>query len=152
MAPEVCLQKINFKRIIKNQFETNRKEINLKLIVTFFLKKKVISRKNYGTEVDIWSLAVLLIEMIESEPPLFDLPPLQAMRRIRDPPPPKLKNPERVSPRLLDFLEKMLVMNPLERATAFELLEHPFLQLAGPPSVLIPLMKSVRFQQQNQQN
>jgi hypothetical protein len=30
--------------------------------------------------------------MIDGEPPFFNEPPLQAMRRIRDMPPPKLKN------------------------------------------------------------
>ena len=112
---------------------------------------EVISRKNYGPEVDIWSLGILLIEMVDGEPPFFDSPPLQAMRRIRDPPPPKLKNINRASPRLLAFLERMLVMDPSQRATAEELRKHPFLELAGPHSVLIPLMQEARYKQQQQQ-
>ena len=43
-----------------------------------------------------------MIEMIDGEPPFFNEPPLNAMRRIRDMPPPKLKNTHRVS-RLLVF-------------------------------------------------
>lgn len=39
----------------------------------------------------------MVIEMIDGEPPFFNEPPLQAMRRIRDMPPPKLKNAHRVS-------------------------------------------------------
>ena len=35
--------------------------------------------------------------MVDGEPPFFNEPPLQAMRRIRDMPPPKLKNPQKVS-------------------------------------------------------
>ena len=34
------------------------------------------------------------MEMVDGEPPFFNEPPLQAMRRIRDMPPPKLKNPQ----------------------------------------------------------
>ena len=34
--------------------------------------------------------------MVDGEPPFFNEPPLQAMRRIRDMPPPKLKNPQKV--------------------------------------------------------
>ena len=34
----------------------------------------------------------MVIEMVDGEPPFFNEPPLQAMRRIRDMPPPKLKN------------------------------------------------------------
>ena len=37
------------------------------------------------------------MEMVDGEPPFFNEPPLQAMRRIRDMPPPKLKNPQKVS-------------------------------------------------------
>ena len=35
--------------------------------------------------------------MVDGEPPFFNEPPLQAMRRIRDMPPPKLKNPQKVT-------------------------------------------------------
>ena len=88
---------------------------------------EVISRLPYGPEVDIWSLGIMVIEMCDGEPPFFNEPPLQAMRRIRDMPPPKLKNIHKVSPRLLAFLEKMLVRDPSQRCTALELLQHPFL-------------------------
>ena len=36
------------------------------------------------------------MEMVDGEPPFFNEPPLQAMRRIRDMPPPKLKNSQKV--------------------------------------------------------
>lgn len=55
-------------------------------------------RLPYGPEVDIWSLGIMIIEMIDGEPPFFNEPPLQAMRRIRDMPPPKLKNFHKVKP------------------------------------------------------
>lgn len=102
----------------------------------------VISRLPYGPEVDIWSLGIMVIEMVDGEPPFFNEPPLQAMRRIRDMPPPKLKNAHKVSSNLLGFLEKMLVRDPSKRASAPELLQHPFLRLAGPPRLLVPLMRT----------
>jgi p21-activated kinase 7 len=40
---------------------------------------------------------IMVIEMVDGEPPFFNEPPLQAMRRIRDMPPPKLKNTHKVS-------------------------------------------------------
>ncbi|XP_068205018.1 serine/threonine-protein kinase PAK mbt isoform X2 [Palaemon carinicauda] len=110
----------------------------------YWMAPEVISRLPYGPEVDIWSLGIMIIEMVDGEPPFFNEPPLQAMRRIRDMPPPKLKNSHKISPRLQGFLEKMLVRDPGQRATAFELLQHPFLRQAGPPSLLVPLMRSFR--------
>ena len=37
------------------------------------------------------------MEMIDGEPPYFNEPPLQAMRKVRDLSPPKLQNVEKVS-------------------------------------------------------
>lgn len=110
----------------------------------YWMSPEVISRLPYGPEVDIWSLGVMIMEMVDGEPPFFNEPPLQAMRRIRDMPPPKLKNPQKVSPRLTGFLDKMLVRDPAQRATAAELLHHPFLRQAGSPNLLIPLMQQFR--------
>lgn len=49
-----------------------------------------------------------------------------------------------VSSVLRGFLDLMLVREPSQRATAQELLGHPFLKLAGPPSCIIPLMRQYR--------
>ncbi|MEQ2191239.1 serine/threonine protein kinase, STE, PAK/STE20, partial [Xenoophorus captivus] len=50
-----------------------------------------------------------------------------------------------VSPLLKGFLERMLVWEPAQRATANELLKHPFLSKAGPPSCIVPLMRQNRM-------
>lgn len=110
------------------------------------MSPEVISRLPYGPEVDIWSLGIMVIEMIDGEPPFFNEPPLQAMRRIRDMPPPKLKNAHKISSRLQSFLDRMLVRDPAQRATAADLLVHPFLRLAGNPSIVVPLMRGTTRQ------
>ena len=46
---------------------------------------------------------IMVMEMVDGEPPFFNEPPLQAMRRIRDMPPPKLKNPQKVSSNFRNF-------------------------------------------------
>ncbi len=37
-------------------------------------------------------MGILVIEMVDGAPPYFNEPPLQAMRYIRDYPPPKMQN------------------------------------------------------------
>ncbi|PIO40196.1 hypothetical protein AB205_0072580 [Aquarana catesbeiana] len=96
-------------------------------------------------QVDIWSLGIMVIEMVDGEPPYFNEPPLKAMKMIRDNLPPKLKNVQKVSPLIKGFLDRLLVRDPSQRATANELLKHPFLTKAGPPSCIVPLMRQNRM-------
>uniref|UniRef100_A0A4X2KCV4 non-specific serine/threonine protein kinase n=2 Tax=Vombatus ursinus TaxID=29139 RepID=A0A4X2KCV4_VOMUR len=110
----------------------------------YWMAPEVISRLPYGTEVDIWSLGIMVVEMIDGEPPYFNEPPLQAMRRIRDNLPPRVKDLHKVSSVLRGFLDLMLVREPSQRATAQELIGHPFLKLAGPPACIVPLMRQYR--------
>lgn len=106
----------------------------------YWLSPEIISRQSYGPEVDIWSMGIMIVEMVDGEPPFYNEPPIQAMKRIRDMPPPKLQNHSRISPCLDDFLSRMLIKDPSQRATARELLQHPFLQQTLPPSSLKPLI------------
>uniref|UniRef100_A0A671WGF4 non-specific serine/threonine protein kinase n=1 Tax=Sparus aurata TaxID=8175 RepID=A0A671WGF4_SPAAU len=111
----------------------------------YWMAPELISRLPYGPEVDIWSLGIMVIEMVDGEPPYFNEPPLKAMKMIRDNLPPKLKNLHKVSPLLKGFLDRMLVRDPTQRATASEILKHPFLTKAGPPSCIVPLMRQNRM-------
>lgn len=52
--------------------------------------------------------------------------------------------PPQVSPSLKGFLDRLLVRDPAQRATAAELLKHPFLAKAGPPASIVPLMRHNR--------
>lgn len=47
------------------------------MMLIFRMSPEVISRLLYGPEVDIWSLGIMIIEMIDAEPPFFNEPPLQ---------------------------------------------------------------------------
>ena len=69
----------------------------------YWMSPEVISRLPYGIEVDIWSFGIMVVEMIEKEPPFFNEPPLHAMRKIRDLPPPKLQNYANVSVTTKDY-------------------------------------------------
>ncbi|CAK8690071.1 serine/threonine-protein kinase PAK 5-like isoform X2 [Clavelina lepadiformis] len=105
----------------------------------YWMAPEVIARVPYGPEVDIWSLGIMIIEMIDMEPPYFNEAPLQAMRHIRDLPPPKLKNSYKVSSSLKGFLDQMLIRDTSLRSAAPDLLEHPFLKKASRNGSIAPL-------------
>ncbi|KAL0965084.1 hypothetical protein UPYG_G00276580 [Umbra pygmaea] len=110
----------------------------------YWMAPEVVSKKPYGTEVDVWSLGIMVVEMLDGEPPYFSETPVAAMKRLRDEPPPTVKNTQKISPVLKDFLGRMLTRNPQERACASDLLEHPFLLQCGSPQCLVPLVEKYR--------
>ncbi|KAF7647912.1 hypothetical protein LDENG_00164610, partial [Lucifuga dentata] len=110
----------------------------------YWMAPEVISKMPYGTEVDIWSLGIMVVEMVDGEPPYFSDTPLIAMKKLRDEPAPTVKNVQRISPVLKDFLGCMLTRNMRQRSSAAHLLEHPFLLQAGPPQCLVQLVEQHR--------
>uniref|UniRef100_A0AAY5EJ75 non-specific serine/threonine protein kinase n=2 Tax=Electrophorus TaxID=8004 RepID=A0AAY5EJ75_ELEEL len=105
---------------------------------------EVISKSPYGTEVDVWSMGIMVVEMVDGEPPYFSETPVAAMKRLRDEPAPTVRNVQQVSPVLKDFLDRMLTRDPVERASATDLLEHPFLLQSSSPQCLVPLVEQYR--------
>ncbi|XP_039980500.1 serine/threonine-protein kinase PAK 6b [Xiphias gladius] len=110
----------------------------------YWMAPEVISKTPYGTEVDIWSLGIMVVEMVDGEPPYFSDTPITAMKKLRDEAAPSVKNIQRVSPVLKDFLGCMLTRDTLQRSGAGDLLEHPFLLQAGSPRCLVPLVEQHR--------
>ncbi|XP_028809023.1 serine/threonine-protein kinase PAK 6b [Denticeps clupeoides] len=110
----------------------------------YWMAPEVVSKTPYGTEVDIWSLGIMVVEMVDREPPYFTETPIAAMKRIRDEPAPTVKNTHKISPVLKDFLGAMLTREPQKREDATKLLQHPFLLQSGSPQCLVPLVEKFR--------
>ncbi|KAJ3606546.1 hypothetical protein NHX12_026067 [Muraenolepis orangiensis] len=110
----------------------------------YWMAPEVVSKTPYGTEVDVWSLGIMVVEMVDGEPPYFSDTPVAAMKKLRDDPAPTVRNPHKISPILKDFLDCMLTRDTVQRASAAQLLRHPFLLQASSPRCLVPLVEQYR--------
>ncbi|KAJ2160552.1 Protein kinase [Coemansia sp. RSA 552] len=93
----------------------------------YWMAPEVVKQKPYGPKVDVWSLGIMVIEMIESEPPYLDEEPLKALYLIATNGTPALKHPESLSRELKGFLAECLCVDVQSRATMEELMTQEFL-------------------------
>ncbi|POM70460.1 CAMK protein Kinase [Phytophthora palmivora] len=95
-----------------------------------YLAPEILLRRPYGTSVDMWSFGVLTYLLLCGRLPFAattQLRPNQKIQALY-----KLTFPKRywrgVSPVAIDFLQRVLVLNPSARLTATEALNHPWLR------------------------
>ncbi|KAL1969045.1 hypothetical protein VTN77DRAFT_879 [Rasamsonia byssochlamydoides] len=107
----------------------------------YWMAPEVVKQKEYGPKVDCWSLGIMAIEMIESEPPYLNEEPLKALYLIATNGTPRLKKPEKLSKELKSFLSVCLCVDVRSRATAEELLAHEFLKMGCSRASLAELLR-----------
>ncbi|OIV97920.1 hypothetical protein TanjilG_12677 [Lupinus angustifolius] len=94
----------------------------------FWMAPEVVKGKNqgYGLPADMWSLGCTVLEMLTGQIPYFELECMQALFRIGKGERPPI--PDSLSRDAQDFITQCLQVNPDERPSAAQLLNHPFVQ------------------------
>ncbi|ODN75548.1 hypothetical protein L202_06674 [Cryptococcus amylolentus CBS 6039] len=106
----------------------------------FWMAPEVIRQAGYDARADIWSLGITAIEMLKGDPPLSEYHPMRVLFLIPKARAPRLEEGE-AGEGLRDFVERCLQKDPEHRATAKELLSHPFIRGAAKTSTLVPLVE-----------
>ena len=94
--------------------------------------------------MDIWSLGIMIIEMLEGEPPYLHETPLKAIYQIATKGRPEIKDEEKLSSDLRNFIHCCLDVDVERRSSACDLLSHPFLSKCMQLSTLKPLILAAR--------
>ncbi|KAJ3371464.1 Protein kinase [Kappamyces sp. JEL0680] len=118
-----------------------RSKRNTLIGTAYWMAPEVIKTKPYDQRVDVWSLGIMAIEMVDGEPPLLEEEVLRALYLIAtNPNSPTVKHPERLSGKFTKFLQDCLEVQMARRPTTEQLLDHPFLHTACPTAQLVHLL------------
>lgn len=96
----------------------------------YWMAPELIRGLEYDSRVDVWSLGITALEMADGEPPWLHEPPLRALLLITTEGTPQVKSPARWSSAFKHFLQCSLHTQVRRRATAEQLLMHPFIKSA----------------------
>lgn len=113
------------------QLTSKENKRNTVIGTPFWMAPEVCRGMDYDAKVDVWSTGVLAIECAEGAPPLLHETQMKAMFLIATEGPPRLKKPDEWTPDFHDFIDKSTTIDPTKRATAVEMLRHPFLKRAA---------------------
>ncbi|CAO1633652.1 unnamed protein product [Parajaminaea phylloscopi] len=92
----------------------------------YWMAPEVVQQQGSTPASDIWSVGCLVYELLTGHPPYHALEPLSALFNIVTKGPPPL--PDDLDAQIGDFLRRCFESEPVKRATARQLLCHPWLR------------------------
>lgn len=122
------------------QLTSQQRQRNTMVGTPYWMAPEVVRQVMYGPKVDVWSLGIMMMEMLEGEPPYLNEEPLKALYLITTNGTPQLKPATKISDVFRDFLDLCLTVDPAKRACAMDLLNHPFLHKSCGNKGLIPVV------------
>ena len=108
-----------------------------------WIAPEVVKREDYGSKADIWSFGILLIEILQGEPPNFrEINEVILDRIIQGDV--SIDNPDKWNPDYIRMIKSCLQLNPNLRNNAQELLHDSIFSNLPPPSLLSDLLFYIR--------
>jgi serine/threonine protein kinase len=96
---------------------------------------EIVSGQKYaGTEVDVWSLGVLLFTLLAGSLPFDEASMPLLISKIKEA---RFRIPYHFTAQAADLIKRMIVVNPLHRLSITEILRHPWISSTFPQSPLI---------------
>lgn len=90
-----------------------------------YMAPELVKEQPYDLTVDLWSLGVILYELLVGQPPFYTNSIYSLINHIvKDP----VEYPVNISPDLRSFLQGLLQKDPRQRLSWPELLRHPFVR------------------------
>ncbi|KIW24819.1 uncharacterized protein PV07_10509 [Cladophialophora immunda] len=104
---------------------------------------EMLKEEPYNHKVDIWSLGITIIEMIQGIPPYSGLPPSEAMAMVAKNGPPRItgRDEGEISEPMSLLLHSSLQVIPSSRPSADVLLLYPLILDSAPRSAIISLVE-----------
>ncbi|XBW37147.1 hypothetical protein QEN19_002725 [Hanseniaspora menglaensis] len=117
----------------------------------YWMAPEIVNRQKYDSKIDIWSLGIMIIEMVDGEPPYMNETPLRALYLIAKNGTPSLINADGISLLGIQFMDCCLHVSPENRLSAIELLEHEYIKNTNDDGKIIaPLVKLAQLKKEQE--